>query len=230
MRLAVRQATPIDAPAIARLIRQGFHEDADAARIVGLLPRADRPTFVAVMSAEVVGFVDCFKTIGAAGDRRLEIDLLAVSQSARGKGVGRRLIAECLRLAGDSGVTVARALIATDNHAMRRICHSADFQRGGDLELYVASQTSWQQAEACDVAAHFVRVDTLTYSGIWIEGDISQTALRHGLWIAQTENRSTVGALIDNEDEASRQALDDCAFRKIRSYNWWRFNPKTAQS
>ena len=221
MRLVLRQATSADAPAIARLIHDAFDEEADETRIVCRIGSARGHTIVAESSGAVAGFIDCFETIGADGEVRMELDLLSVSREARGHGIGTRLFAASLELARQSDASFARALIAHDNRAMQRIAHRAGFLRGAEHGLYVTPRPTEQEPFPAIPEAHLVRVETLTYSGIWIEGEISEAALRRALWLACQENRSTVGAVVDHCDAAARLSLAACDFILMGSYNWW---------
>ena len=218
MMLAIRQAAQADLAAIARIIATTFDEriEPQASHLHNNL------VLVAEQDGAVIGFAASFLTLSASGETRFELDLLAVDSVARGRGVGYALVARCIQAASASGADSLRALVRADNLAMSRICARGELLRSASPYALVVSAAKPVNASASAAhAAHLVPVDTLTYRGFWLEGDISQAAIDQAHLRAQTEQRSRIGALISAEDEHVAALLTRNGFVSVGEYFWW---------
>ncbi len=222
MTVEIRPATCADGPAIARIGRQALGEDIahEEPRVQGIL--REELTFVATGAGEVLGFVSNFLTRSAGGAARFELDLLAVAPEARGRGIGGRLVSHSLARARKSEARRLRALVAAGNLAMQRICKRHHFTRSDETYgLYVAEARPPGAEAAADHGGHLVQVDTLAYSGIWLEGAISPAAVEAGFAQAARADSSRVGAVIPKSDRRTAALLFARRFEAIGDYHWW---------
>ena len=227
MRHSLRPAKSKDAAAIAAVIRERLDETVAADHITRCLSDGFRFTLVAESAGSVVGFVDNFVTVSATGERRMELDLLAVTPSARGQGLGKLLVAASINLARAHGISLIRALVKADNAAMQAVCQSLEMRQSPPVLLYARAPGECPaDASAFDGhVAHLVPVRTLTYEGIWIEGALSRTAVAAALSMAHDAAWRTVGAVIPDDDLAARDMLEGKGFRAVGSYHWFTLMP-----
>lgn len=224
MSIQIRWAVADDAPDIAMISRASLDTKMDEARLRHLLILKRGFTFVAALSNRVVGFADYFLTVSPDDDIRLELDLLAVHPEARGRGIGRELIHAGIKQAKRLDVSILRALVAAGNTAMQSLCAALGFQPSQDNSaLFVTSPhpTSPHQNNAKSI---LIPVETLTYDGIWIEGDISQAAIDNALFIAHARKLTTVGAVVPSQDAAAAALFRANHFDCLGKYDWWTFN------
>ena len=225
MAIQIRPATAADAPAMAMISRASLNTEMDEARLRHLLLAKRGFTFVADSSDRVVGFADYFLTLSQNDDIRLELDLLAAHPQARGKGIGRRLIHVSIEQAKCLGVSSIRALVAADNTAMQGLCAALGFQPSQDNSaLFVTARRPRPPSCANKAQACLIPVETLTYDGIWIEGDIDQTAIDNALFIAHARQLATVGAVVSSQDAAAQSLFRANHFACLGKYDWWTFN------
>lgn len=214
----IRQAAQADLAAIAQIIADTFDEriEPQASHLHNNL------VLVAELDGAVVGFAANFLTRSAVGESRFELDLLAVDPAARGRGVGFALVARCIQAASECGADSLRALVRTDNLAMSRICARGELLRSAcPYELYIADAKPVNAPATAAHAAHLVPVDTLTYRGIWLEGDLIQSAVNLAHHRAQGEQRSRIGALISAADEHVAALLTKNGFVSVGQFFWW---------
>lgn len=223
MAIQIRPATADDAPAMAMISRASLNAEMDETRLRHLLLVKRGFTFAAVSSGRVVGFADYFLTISQNDDIRLELDLLAVHPQARGRGIGRELIRAGIKQAKRLDVSILRALVAADNTAMQSLCAALGLQPSHENSaLFVTSPrpTSPHQNNAKSI---LIPVETLTYDGIWIEGDIDQTAIDNALFIAHARKFTTVGAVVPSQNAAAQSLFQANHFTCLGKYDWWTF-------
>ena len=229
MSAVIRRATPRDAAAIAAIIMEAFGDriEADAAHIAQVLNQHDN--FIAECGDRVVGFVGNFVTRSASGRLRYELDLLAVALDARGGGIGAQLVDASIDAALSANAHVVRTLVASRNSAMQRLCRTRRFTRDPiRYVLYVAGAQVWRGAAerqgTVDASeAHLIPVETLTYSGIWLEGRISQSSIDEANRRAYGRGMSRIGAVLPRNDEAAAQLLAANRFDRVDDYDWWTF-------
>ncbi|MFN8380150.1 MAG: GNAT family N-acetyltransferase [Anaerolineae bacterium] len=212
----IRSAVPEDGMAIAGILRDCWPDDTpDIQRITRLIESGQHLTQCAWRSASCVGFVDAFRTVSAAGICRWEVDLLAVHSSTRGRGVGRGLVAASVREASQ-GVSIARGLIRMGNRASEGAFAAAGFKaKDQSLTLFVAPPlTTLGSPERSFV----VPVETLTYSGLWLESSPSPDALFAGRVQAAVMGMGQVGTLVS---EDHRVLCADAGYGEIGNYRWW---------
>ena len=218
MMLAIRQATQADFAAIEQIITNTFDERIEP----GAKHLQSNLILAAELDGALVGFAANFLTRSAVGESRFELDLLAVDPAARGRGVGFALVARCIQAACKSGADSLRALVRADNLTMSRICARAGLLcLARPHQLYIADAEPMIAPGTVAHAAHLVAVDTLTYSGIWLEGKLSQAAIDQAHQRARAENRSRIGALVPAVDEQSAALLTRSGFISVGAFFWW---------
>ncbi len=225
MSIEIRRARPDDVDAIATIAQLSFGTAVDETHIRHLLLLNRNFTCAATLSNRVVGFADCFLTVSGEDEIRLELDLLGVHPSARGRGAGRQLVRSSIELARRLDVASIRALVAADNVVMQRLCAALQFQREtGSCALFVRSPTPTAAAQRNPAAACLIPVETLTYSGIWIEGDFSQPSISHALSVANQRKLETVGAVVSHADAAAQSLFRASGFACRGTFDWWTIN------
>ena len=222
MSVRVRRASPADAAAIAAIAEESFGEAFDRERIRRLLQSGRNYTLLALDAQGIRAFADNFITVSVTGERRLELDLLAVQAKARGMGIGRRLIAESILLARTLDATLLRSLVKSENQVMRGLCGSCEFAPSQEsYGLYVASPALGSSVPLDATGSHLVPVETLAYKGIWIEGALTRDAIGWAQSVASPRQLATVGALAAQSDHAAAELLTDNGFRLLGVYDWW---------
>ena len=200
------------------------HIDVDSPRVQQLL--SESLTYVAIVDGRVIGFVDCFVTVDAVRQHRFELDLLAVSPAAQGRGVGSLLVAQSLSAAHQSQAAKIRTLVRCENYPMQRICARNGFERSAlSFQLYVSAAKAIAADASRDHRARLLPVDTLTYSGIWLEGELSQDAIDEGRSALLSRGRnSRIGAVISAHDTNTIELLRANSFELIGDFDRWSFN------
>lgn len=197
--------------------------DADCPRMQRILDVGS--TFVAIAEGQVAGFVSNFITRDARGAERFELDLLAVSPLWQGRGIGARLVRSSLQAARKSGATTIRALVRCKNQPMQRICSRAGFQKSDKTyHLFVSAVARSGFPDSRPSSARIIPVDTLTYSGYWLEGDLCQStifAARHLL--SENSKRTQIGAVVSEHDRRTAELLLANSFQRIGDFHWWMF-------
>ncbi|MDE2636675.1 MAG: GNAT family N-acetyltransferase [Chloroflexota bacterium] len=230
MKVMIGRATPEDALALASLAADALATriDADSPRVRKILNEG--LTFVARIDESIVGFASNFFTFDQEGRRRFELDLLAVAPGAQGRGIGGRLVEASLAAARDSKPVLIRTLVRSENWSMQRLCRRHGFTLSPcEYHLFVsvprpvARQTQGHQAR-------LIPVETLNYSGIWLEGALSQEALDDALWTASQSDRSVIGAVIPSDASHESDLLRANAFNNLGEYNWWTISAGSAGS
>ena len=69
--------------------------------------------------------------------------------------------------------------------------------------------------------AHIVAVDTLTYSGVWIEGKLSAAALRAARSLSYRQEWSSAGTLIPVDDVTTLEAARQADYMQVGEFDWW---------
>jgi GNAT superfamily N-acetyltransferase len=220
MTISVRPATPDDAQAIATVIQLSLGDEVQADHIRDVIGEDDHASFVAVADEQVIGFVDGFVTIAQDGTRRWELDLLGVHPDFRGLGAGQRLI-EAFTAAGKSyGATLARALVAISNKPM----HAAMTKTGYQLQpleyQLMVSSANGSQAQLPQ-NSHLIRVNTFTYRGIWLEGEITLQTISAANAIREKNKLDVIGAVVSTPDKVTLEIIHRAKFNFIGNFHWW---------
>lgn len=224
MEIEIRLATLYDVSRIAEIIELAFDETPDLNRISHQVLLHQGSIYVAVQNNRVIGFVENFVTTSHDSKLRLELDLLAVHPDAQGQGIGRRLIEASIQLARELKVNYIRALIAFDNHPMRYLCSSYRLLESMDIKgLYIAQTTEIAKQLVHQPDSNLIRVDTLTYSGIWQEGEITQNAINNAQSTA-LQYRCDVVGIVTPKSNSIIQLLNDNQFSHVNDYHHWILN------
>lgn len=227
MEIEIRRATIHDIDPIAKIIQLAFDDNVGIERVKQLLTLSHNYVFVAVEADSIVGFVENFLTVSQENNIRLELDLLAVHPDARGQGIGKKLIETSIDLAQTLGVYCLRALIATENGVMQKACKRMNLtQSPNEFSLFVKPVEQVLRPIIGISPAHLIRVETLTYKGIWLEGDITSTAIDNAHLIAIDNQCDILGAVVDKADTLIIDLLLESQFTQINDYHRWTFNSK----
>jgi GNAT superfamily N-acetyltransferase len=216
----IRAALSTDAQSIADIIKSVWpDQNPDLKQIRSALLDASHCAFVADDGGAVVGFVDCFPTVGADGRKRYELDLMAVSPSFQGQGIGKQLVEAAVATALREGVQLIRALVQIDNIASAKALARRGFETDNSVyTLNVSSQACAETYEAPDTL-YIVPVETISYKGLWLENDISDAALCHGQRRRTEDNVDVVGVLIPIQQ--MNDDIRQLGYSQIGDYRWW---------
>lgn len=221
MSLVIRNAKTQDAAAIAHLIEIVFAELVVPEGIKAILTEDDHDTHVAIVEDQLCGFVDGFVTLSSTGQRRWELDLLAVAHNARSKGVGTALIQQSIEAGRAGGAQLIRALVATENLAMHAAMRRAGFvQQSETLGLFVSDDTN-ELSASTPLEAYIIPVHTLTYRGLWIEGPFSKDDVNRAKAVRAQHEMDLVGVVLPLAD-AQVALLRAEGFEHISDYHWWK--------
>ena len=127
---AIRQAEPTlrDATALLRVEGQSLGDSPyRPPQALDLLRTPEHYAYLAFSGERAVGFCSCIELTGIEG-RCLEVDMLGVLRESRERGVAAALVRCSLDAARRRGVKRARAVVATDNVASRKVLLKAGLQ------------------------------------------------------------------------------------------------------
>jgi ribosomal protein S18 acetylase RimI-like enzyme len=211
----MRQAVQTDAPALAQLIRAtGLDDNPDPERIARVILESNHVTLVGPAGDHLTGFVDGFTTVASDGTLRWEVDLLGVHPDHRGRGIAQALVCASVEAGRQAGASLARALVRTENLASMNTFQRCGFASLGEVcELYVSDAACPNQIVAPS-DAHLISVDTLTYSGVWVEGTVSIDSLRCARSVRTRFGWDMAGALIPAGSPAPE------GFTYVGQYRW----------
>lgn len=219
MVLGFRAATGADAPAISDVMTACWPDDtADSGRIARLL-HADTGHYASVALADggIVGFVSGFPTTARTGQRRWEVDLLAVLPAFRSRGVARSMIKHNLQAARRANAVLARGLVHVDNPASQRAFAACGFAAQAALvHLTLSSQPANSARVHSD--GWLLAVETFGYRGIWLEGDFSPAAFLAARQERDSRGYDIAGAVVP---AAAMQTAFSSGFRCVGDYHWW---------
>lgn len=207
---------PQEAAPLAKLIKATWNDvNADSARIARVISLGGRKTYLAKTDSGAVGFVDGFTTTDVDGHTRLELDLLAVLPTAQQQGLGRALVA---RFLGDTEVNQVRAVVRQDNTAAAGLFAKYGFEAISDDVLMIYNGES--SADSLLVRLG-VRVETLTYSGVWVE-PVGVEMLR--ACCEQSRRDEVIGALVPYARQDLRDAAYQLGYVVVDRYAQWVLN------
>ena len=217
----MRQVTQTDAPALAQLIRAtGLDHNPDPERIARVSLESNHATLVETAAdGALIGFVDAFSTVAQDGTLRWEVDLLGVHPDYRGHGIARRLMC----VAVDSGVRAraypARALVKIDNIASLKAFQASGFILDPTIcDLYISPDDA--DGEIAPLAdTHLISVATLTYSGVWVEGNCSVGAL-HAARVVRTRYGWNIAGVVLPEGISTAAEVN---YQWVGKYLWLYF-------
>lgn len=218
----IRPAVMDDLPGLA-LVRQLTwpEEEVNLSQAEKVLHDPAHEVFVASMQGQAVGFIDGFVTRSTQGELRWEVDLLAVHPDWRGRQLGQQLILACLQAGKRRGSAFARALIQVQNKASQISFARCGFHcQPAVLQLFVAPLEE-VYAALPEAGAYLLPVNTINYSGLWLEEDASKRSLmaaRAACWQAKC---GLVGTLVFQTDLSDNEKMIELGFTEVGAYQWW---------
>lgn len=222
----IRRAGPDDAPALAAVHAACWPaERIPVEHLTRALALPDRVTLTAETDGTTIGFVDGFLTTGVDGRRRWEVDLLAVHPAARGRGVGRRLIAACAAAGIAFSPDCIRALIREDNIASQRAFAAAGFAPAPTLCRLLVNTTGSDLGHEPPPGVHLVPVVTLTYRGVWIEGALSAEAFAAASAMRARRGWDVAGCVIPLAQGEALRAAGEVGYTVVGDFAWWLRTP-----
>ncbi|MCU0512719.1 MAG: GNAT family N-acetyltransferase [Anaerolineae bacterium] len=222
MSIVLRPAVAADVPGLAEVIRVALHDTPDPALIAANIALDDHAVLVAAAGDSIAGLAAGFTTLDTEGSLRWELDLLAVSPAYRRQGLGRRLIAACTAAGQAAGATQARALVAVGNVPSQRAFRHAGYALVPEMcGLYVSLPGDAPPALPAHAAPFLIPVTTLTYRGLWIEGDITPGGLHSACRVRDRYGWHSTGAVVPVSAAAAHAALRAAPFDLIGQFQWW---------
>jgi hypothetical protein len=70
---------------------------------------------------------------------------------------------------------------------------------------------------------HLVEVHTLTYSGLWIEGEFEDGCFQHARQELDKRGLNAAGALVPTVEPQSIQAAASAGYTAVAAYHFWTF-------
>lgn len=222
MSITIRPMTTNDAATVSTIIQLSLGDIVETVHIQQVMAEDDHASFVAVDNEQVIGFVDGFLTMAHDGTRRWELDLLGVHPDYQGRGAGKQLIQTFTDVANDYGATIVRALVAADNVPMQTAMIQTGYQQQLDeYELHISSAAR-NQAKTPE-NTHLIPVNTFTYRGIWLEGEISLQAIQAANTIREKYGWDVVGAVVSQNNKSALETIHTAEFDFIKTFHWWHF-------
>jgi [ribosomal protein S18]-alanine N-acetyltransferase len=129
--VALRPMTAADLPAVMSIEQESYSVPWSEATFRGLLRRRDACLIVAAAGDEVVGYAAYWTVLDQS-----ELGNVAVTPAWRGRGIGERLVAEVLRLAGSAGVREVFLEVRPSNAGARRLYERFGFTQVGRRRNY----------------------------------------------------------------------------------------------
>jgi L-amino acid N-acyltransferase YncA len=203
--ITICKATLADVPGIGAVVHDVWEQD--------ILPDVCEAQtrcqacalYVAAEGDDVAGFVSAFLTVDKDGNRRWEVDLLAVRRASQGQRLGQQLVEAACADERACGTPIARAAIRVDNVASQRTFENAGFKTNGEIHrllLWPPAQDNGPIVYGGSVT--LAPVDTLTYRGLWLEGltayNVDAEEQRNAVALARSiiawEGRHNTGAMV----------------------------------
>lgn len=128
----LRDARPADAPRLAELIGELGHEaDAKVVRKnLGPLRSADETPIVATLGKEVVGLCGIHRMLALHRDRLVgRVNILIVTKSAQGQGIGRMLLEEAERRLRKLGCGRIEITVGEERHTAQAFYRHLGYER-----------------------------------------------------------------------------------------------------
>ncbi|HYO87918.1 MAG TPA: hypothetical protein VER79_04675, partial [Candidatus Limnocylindrales bacterium] len=95
---------------------------------------------------------------------------------------------------------------------------AADF--AGEAECRVLYTASPHNTAIVALGVHLVQVETLTYSGLWVEGAITADGLRAARGAAAQRGLDVAGVVVSATGSAA-SICERAGFRQHGIYRWW---------
>lgn len=215
-----RQATPKDAKQIAGVKMATWPEgQAEIKHIKNAMGVLEAAVMVAEAEGRIVGYMACFSTTSSDQQARWEMDELAVHPEFRGQKIAAGMVEQATQIRREKGLRFARALIEINNTASQRTFAHCGYETDGTVyELHICAPFVKQRI-AMPLSAHLVPVHTVSYRGLWLEGELSQEAFIAGCNLSDC---NVLGALIPADTSHLIEAAAEADFVLVNPYQWWR--------
>jgi GNAT superfamily N-acetyltransferase len=217
-------ACPEDLQGIAFVKAQTWPEEQVRRDLIGrVLSAEDHCVHIVRFNRRIAGFVDGFMTLDHEGNRRWEVDLLAVHPSQRGKHYGEQLVKASMAEGRSRKAGWARALVGVENYASQVTFKRCGFMKENSPCSLFISRSQHSQDEPVPEAAYLLPVTTINYRGLWIENCFEPPIFAYAQQICHREGMDLVGAVIPASDEAGSRSARDAGFDLVGSYEWWNY-------
>lgn len=224
-----RQATFNDVSAIAAVKNAVWpDEPANTSVISDALQTPTHHAHLVLVDDRVAGFVSCFVTKSMSGEKRWEIDLLAVHPNYRRRGLATKLVEAAIAIGKSHSCDLARALIQIDNIGSQRSFAHSGFTTDGQIQtLFVCTEAAETDAPATLLSfgaksgCHLVKVNTLGYSGIWLENPLSAEAFGEAKAELKRTDATVAGAIIPDADKANCACAQANRFEPMGKFQLW---------
>lgn len=214
----IRPAALSDAAGIAAVMVAVWpNEPPDETLVRASLADPDHAAFVAESpDGRILAFADGFMTRDSTGTPRWEFDLLATRPEARGRGLGRALVASCSAEGDRRGARFCRSLIRIGNVASETVFSRCGF---AVVETVLALLVREGQPLAMLPGMLPVPVRTFRYEGIWLEPGGEKPA-GEGVELSG----EIAGVLLPEDDETGLRRAQAAGFAPGGLFRWWRLN------
>ena len=220
----IRPAGMQDISAIQKIIDSVWPNSGTSGdRIVNVLNDSTHATLVYENVDEIAGFVDGFLTTTANGIKRWELDLLAVQPAFQRQGIASKLIAADTSLGQLRGAKIARGLVAFDNLGSQGAFARCGYETDGEICELLVANSGHKLGEDFEsgLAADYVRVKTINYSGIWIEGQRTKTRLEVALNHLMNSQDDLAGTVVPEHETEVIKVAKSLGFESLGRYQWW---------
>ena len=218
----IQKSDKKNVPSLLRIMKRVWPDQRpDEARVLAALQDTSHAAFAALMDDQVAGFVDGFLTTSGSGTKRWEVDLLAVAPAYQRKGLGTKLVAACVEAGKYHGADLARGLIQIENYSSQKAFQHCGFTLQPQVYQLYTGKSGNPNNPKSHAGGTLIKVQTFSYSGLWLEDDFSPSALEYGLRMQAAGGWDLVGTLIPQEQSASIQAARTLGYSLVDSYQWW---------
>lgn len=213
----IQLARSSDAFELSRLIKAVFGDDVPATHVQSAIISPKLKTYIAIEDDQIIGFVSGFPTLTIEGIQRWELDLIGVHPDFRGRGIASQLVNRMNEMAITAGAHYIRALVSIHNHTMQSVLRRRQYDTNYvEYTLYVLENSDLPSINGL----YLVPVTTLTYRGIWLEGDVPSQL---GDFVIPKSGQ-LLGAVVPAH---AVMTLQQAQFFWVGNYNWWLFNLKS---
>lgn len=224
MPLEFRNTLPGDAAGIADLKKIVWPEETSGrGQILQAILDSRHAGVVAIDDGQIIGFVDGFSTTSLVGQKRWEVDLLAVHPAYRGRGIAGRLVGSSVLAGSLAGAQMVRGLVRSDNTPSQRVFQRCGFMKNtSTLRLFLRLLEEPEADEpSLSLPKFLIPVRTYGYQGLWLEKDYSSSGFEAGRMALAAGCWDSVGALVPLDDDDACRIAESAGFHAISDYCWW---------